>query len=119
MEWITEPQIWISLLTLTGLEIVLGIDNIIFISILAGKLPVEQQAKARQTGLMLALVTRVALLCSLAWMVKLTAPLFEVFTFAVSGRDLILLGGGLFLIVKSTMEIHEKLEGTEHELATK
>jgi len=115
MDWITDPQIWISLITLTGLEIVLGIDNIIFISILAGKLPVEQQAKARQTGLMLALVTRVALLCSLAWMVKLTAPLFEVFKFGVSGRDLILLGGGLFLIVKSTMEIHEKLEGeAEH-----
>jgi predicted tellurium resistance membrane protein TerC len=113
MDWITDPQIWISLVTLTGLEIVLGIDNIIFISILAGKLPVEQQAKARQTGLMLALVTRIALLCSLAWMVKLTAPLFEVFSFGVSGRDLILLGGGLFLIVKSTMEIHEKLEGTE------
>jgi predicted tellurium resistance membrane protein TerC len=113
MEWITDPQIWISLVTLTGLEIVLGIDNIIFISILAGKLPLEQQAKARQTGLMLALITRVALLCSLAWMVKLTAPLFEVFNFGVSGRDLILLGGGLFLIVKSTMEIHEKLEGAE------
>ena len=77
MDWITDPQIWISLVTLTGLEIVLGIDNIIFISILAGKLPVEQQAKARQTGLMLALVTRVALLCSLAWMVKLTAPLLR------------------------------------------
>lgn len=113
MEWITDPQIWISLLTLTGLEIVLGIDNVIFISILAAKLPAEQQAKARQTGLMLALITRVALLCSLAWMVKLTAPLFEIFNFAVSGRDLILLGGGLFLIVKSTMEIHEKLEGAD------
>lgn len=113
MEWITVPQIWISLLTLTGLEIVLGIDNIIFISILAGKLPREQQAKARQTGLMLALITRVALLCSLAWMVKLTDPLFEIFDFAVSGRDLILLGGGLFLVVKSTMEIHEKLEGSD------
>ena len=113
MDWITDPQIWISLITLTALEIVLGIDNIIFISILAGKLPPDQQAKARQTGLMLALVTRVALLCSLAWMVKLTAPLFAVFGFAVSGRDLILLGGGLFLIVKSTMEIHEKLEGGE------
>ena len=120
MEWITDPQIWISLLTLTGLEIVLGIDNIIFISILAGKLPLEQQAKARQTGLMLALITRVALLCSLAWMVKLTAPLFEIFNFAVSGRDLILLGGGLFLIVKSTMEIHEKLEGgDDHATATR
>jgi len=119
MDWITDPQIWISLVTLTGLEIVLGIDNIIFISILAGKLPVEQQAKARQTGLMLALITRIALLCSLAWMVKLTAPLFAVFGFEVSGRDLILLGGGLFLIVKSTMEIHEKLEGTEHTSAPK
>src|SRR6185369_10610411 len=114
MDWITDPQIWISLVTLTGLEIVLGIDNIIFISILAAKLPPEQQARARQTGLMLALITRIALLCSLAWMVKLTAPLFEVFNFAVSGRDLILLGGGLFLLVKSTMEIHEKLEGNEH-----
>ncbi len=115
MDWITDPQIWISLVTLTGLEIVLGIDNIIFISILAGKLPVEQQAKARQTGLMFALITRIALLCSLAWMVKLTAPLFSVLGFAISGRDLILLGGGLFLIVKSTMEIHEKLEGGEHQ----
>ena len=113
MDWITDSQLWISLVTLTGLEIVLGIDNVIFISILAGKLPVEQQAKARQMGLMLALITRIALLCSLAWMVKLTAPLFEVFNFAVSGRDLILLAGGLFLIVKSTREIHEKLEGAE------
>ena len=111
MNWLTDPQIWISLVTLTALEIVLGIDNIIFISILAGKLPVEQQAKARQTGLMLALVTRILLLCSLAWMVKLTAPFVEVFGFGLAGRDLILLGGGLFLIVKSTMEIHEKLEG--------
>jgi predicted tellurium resistance membrane protein TerC len=119
MEWITDPQIWISLVTLTGLEIVLGIDNIIFISILAGKLPPNQQAKARQTGLMLALFTRVALLCSLAWMVKLTAPLFTVASFAVSGRDLILLGGGLFLIVKSTMEIHEKLEGAEEHASAK
>ena len=119
MDWITDPQIWISLVTLTALEVVLGIDNIIFISILAGKLPVEQQAKARQTGLMLALVTRILLLCSLAWMVKLTAPLFAIFGFALSGRDLILLGGGLFLIVKSTMEIHEKLEGSEEHAETK
>ena len=113
MTWITDPQVWISLVTLTALEIVLGIDNIIFISILTGKLPLEQQARARQTGLMLALITRIALLCSLAWMVKLTAPLLEILGFALSGRDLILLGGGLFLIVKSTMEIHEKLEGAE------
>ena len=113
MDWITDPQIWISLVTLTALEIVLGIDNIIFISILAGKLPRDQQAKARQTGLMLALVTRILLLASLAWMVKLTAPLFSLFGFALSGRDLILLGGGLFLIWKSTREIHEKLEGAD------
>src|SRR4051812_39583197 len=116
MDWITDPQIWISLLTLTALEIVLGIDNIIFISILAGKLPRELQAKARQTGLMLALVTRVLLLASLAWMVaKLEATLFSVFGFAASGRDLILLGGGLFLIWKSTHEIHDKLEGANDE----
>ena len=113
MEWITDPQVWISLVTLTLLEIVLGIDNIIFISILAGKLPENQQAKARQTGLMLALITRVALLCSLAWMVKLTAPLITLAGFELSGRDLILLGGGVFLIWKSTREIHEKLEGAE------
>ncbi|MBA4135929.1 MAG: hypothetical protein C0518_01280 [Opitutus sp.] len=113
MEWLSDPQAWISLLTLTGLEIVLGIDNIIFISILAGKLPVEQQNKARQTGLMLALGTRIALLASIAWMAKLTAPLFELFDHGVSGRDLILLLGGLFLLVKATMEIHHKLEGEE------
>ena len=113
MDWISDPQAWVSLLTLTGLEIVLGIDNIIFISILAGKLPAEQQAKARQTGLMLALVTRIGLLASLAWMVKLTAPLFSVAGHGFSGRDLILLGGGLFLLVKSTTEIHHKLEGVD------
>lgn len=118
MDWITQPEIWISLLTLTVLEIVLGIDNIVFISILAGKLPADQQAKARQTGLMLALITRVLLLCGLAWMVKLTTPLFHVPTLGilhephpVSGRDLILILGGLFLLWKSTHEIHEKLEG--------
>ena len=110
-EWINDPQAWISLLTLTGLEIVLGIDNIIFISILAGKLPAEQQAKARQTGLALALITRIALLASIAWMAKLTTPLFSFLGHGVSGRDLILILGGLFLLVKSTTEIHEKLEG--------
>lgn len=113
IDWIYEPQAWISLLTLTGLEIVLGIDNIIFISILAGKLPAEQQDRARKTGLMLALITRIALLASIAWMAKLTAPLFSLLGHGVSGRDLILLIGGMFLIVKSTMEIHEKLEGEE------
>jgi predicted tellurium resistance membrane protein TerC len=112
---LADPQIWIGLLTLTALEIVLGIDNIIFISILAGKLPVEQQAKARQTGLMLALGTRILLLCSLAWMVRLTSPLFSVFHHGVSGRDLILIGGGLFLLAKSVHEIHQKLEGVEGE----
>lgn len=111
MEWLSDPQAWISLLTLTGLEIVLGIDNIIFISILAGKLPKEQQAKARQTGLMLALITRILLLASIAWMAKLTNPLFHVLGQGISGRDLILIIGGLFLLAKSTHEIHEKLEG--------
>jgi len=113
MEWISEPQAWISLLTLTGLEIVLGIDNIIFISILAGKLPKAQQAKARQLGLGLALITRLLLLASIAWMAKLTTPLFSLVGHGVSGRDLILIIGGLFLLVKSTMEIHEKLEGED------
>ena len=113
MEFLADPQVWISLLTLTALEIVLGIDNIIFISILAGKLPKEQQAKARQLGLSLALVTRLLLLSGIAWIAKLTTPLFTVFDFSISGRDLILLIGGLFLIAKSTFEIHEKLEGEE------
>src|SRR3954470_12438947 len=115
MDWITDPQIWISLLTLTGLEIVLGIDNIIFISILAGKLPVGQQKKARQLGLMLALITRVLLLLSLTWIMGLTKPLFTlpVLQQGVSGRDLVLLLGGLFLIWKSVKEVHEKLEDAD------
>ncbi len=113
MEFLADPQMWISLLTLTGLEIVLGIDNVIFISILAGKLPPEQQARARRLGLGLALVTRVLLLCSLAWMMKLNTPLFSLLGHGVSGRDLILLIGGLFLIAKSTHELHEKLEGED------
>lgn len=117
MEWLTDPQIWISLLTLTGLEIVLGIDNIIFISILAGKLPPAQQGKARQVGLMLALFTRVALLFSLTWLMRLTAPLFTlpVINHGLSERDLILGIGGLFLIAKSVHEIHGKLEGMDGE----
>ena len=113
MNWLTDPQTWISLLTLTGLEIVLGIDNVIFISILAGKLPPAQQARARRLGLSLALVTRILLLCSLVWMLKLTSPLFAVLGHGVSGRDLILIAGGLFLLAKSTREIHEKLEGAD------
>jgi predicted tellurium resistance membrane protein TerC len=120
MDWLSNSEIWIGLFTLTVLEIVLGIDNIVFISILVGKLPQAQQAKARQTGLGLALITRVLLLCCLAWMVRLTSPLFHIPTFGVlpephpvSGRDLILLCGGLFLLWKSTREIHDKLEGEE------
>jgi predicted tellurium resistance membrane protein TerC len=101
----------IALLTLTLLEIVLGIDNVVFISILAGKLPKAQQARARQMGLALATVTRVGLLFSLAWLIGLTEPWFTVLGFEISGRDLIMLGGGLFLIAKATFEIHEKLEG--------
>ena len=113
MDWITDPQIWIALATLTFLEIVLGVDNIIFISILSGKLPPPQQPKARRLGLLGALVTRVLLLFSLAWIIKLTAPWFTVLGQAISGRDLILIVGGLFLLAKSTHEIHEKLEGDE------
>jgi predicted tellurium resistance membrane protein TerC len=113
MEAIFTPQALIALLTLTLLEIVLGIDNIVFISILAGKLPVEQQARARRLGLAVALVTRILLLFSLTWVIRLTAPLIEVLGYEISGRDLILLGGGLFLLAKSTHEIHERLEGEE------
>lgn len=111
MDWVADPQIWIGLVTLTGLEIVLGIDNIVFISILASKLPTRQQAKARQIGLVLALISRLLLLLSLAWVIRLTKPLFAVSGFQLSGRDLILIFGGLFLIAKATHEIHVKLEG--------
>jgi len=111
MSWITSPEAWVGLLTLTVLEIVLGIDNIIFISILAGKLPAERQGRARRVGLLGAMLTRIALLAALAWIVRLTAPLFTVFGHGVSGRDLILLAGGLFLLAKSTREIHDGLEG--------
>ena len=115
MDWLADPNAWMGLLTLTVLEIVLGIDNIIFISILAGKLPPAQQPKARKLGLLGAFVTRLLLLLSIAWIVRLTAPLFEVLGHPVSGRDLILLLGGLFLIGKATHEIHNKLEGEEDE----
>ena len=113
MEWLTDPQIWIALTTLTFLEIVLGIDNIIFISILSGKLPEDQQPRARRLGLLGALLTRVLLLFSLAWIIRLTAPWFTVLGQEISGRDLILILGGLFLLGKSTYEIHDKLEGEE------
>lgn len=131
MEFLSNPEIWVSLLTLTVLEIVLGIDNIIFISILSGKLPEHQQKKARQLGLALAMITRILLLLSLSWVMTLTDPLFNIGSWfgvtspewlekmAISGRDLILLVGGLFLIYKSTAEIHDKLEGQEHETGVK
>jgi predicted tellurium resistance membrane protein TerC len=113
MDWITDPQAWIALITLTAIEIVLGIDNIIFISIMAGKLPAALRRKARLVGLSLAMFIRIALLFSLVWMMRLTTPLFALFGQEFSGRDLILIGGGLFLLAKSTMEIHDKLEGPE------
>jgi predicted tellurium resistance membrane protein TerC len=114
MSWLADPNAWIGLLTLTALEIVLGIDNIIFISILSGKLPAAEQGKARRYGLLGAFVSRLLLLLSIAWIVRLTRPLFTVLQHGVSGRDLILIIGGLFLIGKATVEIHGKLEGEEH-----
>ncbi len=131
MELLTSPEMWVSLLTLTVLEIVLGIDNIVFISILSGKLPPEQQGKARNLGLALAMITRVLLLLSISWIMTLTAPIFNAGEWvglqseslldklSISGRDLILIIGGLFLIYKSTVEIHDKLEGEEHETTVK
>ncbi|MEO7415027.1 MAG: TerC family protein, partial [Opitutaceae bacterium] len=115
MDWLSDPQVWISLLTLTGLEIVLGIDNVIFISILAGKLPANQQAKARQLGLSLALITRILLLFSITWLMSLTKELFRIpiLDAPMTGKGLILFLGGLFLIGKSVVEVHEKLEGDD------
>jgi len=117
MEWLTDPQIWIAFLTLAALEIVLGIDNIVFISILVGKLPAHQQPRAYRIGLGLAMVMRILLLVSLSWIMGLTAPLFSIPLMGreVSGRDLVLIVGGLFLVAKSTHEIHDKLEGHEGE----
>jgi predicted tellurium resistance membrane protein TerC len=117
MEWLTDPQVWMALVTLTALEIVLGIDNIVFISIQAGKLPYHLQQKARRIGLGLAMIIRIVLLFSLSWLMGLTVPIFTVLGNGISGRDLILITGGLFLIWKSTMEIHEKLEGEEKVLS--
>src|ERR1700758_4549191 len=111
MNWVTDPGLWASLLTLTALEIVLGIDNLVFIAILAGRLPAEQQNRARQIGLALALLTRLALLASIAWIIGLTQPLFELFGYPVSWRDIVLIAGGLFLLYKGTREIHHALEG--------
>ena len=111
MEWLTDPHAWLALATLTALEIVLGVDNIIFISILCGRLPEHQREKARTIGLMFAMLTRIGLLFTLSWLMTLTAPLFSFMGKEVSGRDLILIGGGLFLLWKSVHEIHNALEG--------
>ncbi len=113
MEWLSQPEAWIALASLTAIEIVLGIDNIVFISILAGRLPPEQRDKARVVGLALAMLTRILLLLSLTWLLGLTRPLFEILDHVVSSRDLILISGGLFLLAKSTLEIHQQLEGEE------
>ena len=113
MDWLFSPEAWIALLTLTTLEIVLGIDNIIFIAILADRVRAEERAKARKVGLILAIGSRIALLTSIVWIMRLTAPLFSVFGHPISGRDLILIVGGVFLLFKSTREIHHKLEGDE------
>lgn len=116
MHWVTDVQVWLALLTLTGMEIVLGIDNIIFISILTGKLPAARQKRARVVGLGLAMITRIALLLSITWIMRLTRPLFGLLGHEFSGRDLILLVGGLFLLAKSVHEIHEKIEGPPEHL---
>jgi predicted tellurium resistance membrane protein TerC len=115
MDWITDPHSWVAFLTLLALEVVLGVDNIVFISILAGKLPKDRQARARIVGLGLAMFLRIGLLFSLSWVIGLTDPLFSILGHEISGRDIILLGGGFFLIAKSTHEIHQKLEGEEGE----
>ena len=111
MDWLTDPQVWASLVTLTALEIVLGIDNLVFIAILAGRLPPEHQNRARQVGLALALISRLALLASITWIIGLTRPLFDLFGHPVSWRDIVLIAGGLFLLYKGTREIHRRLEG--------
>jgi predicted tellurium resistance membrane protein TerC len=113
MTWLTDPGIWASLLTLTALEVVLGIDNVIFLSVISGRLPESQQARARAIGLGLALIMRIALLAGITWIIGLTAPLFEIFGLAVSWRDAILMAGGLFLLSKATFEIHHTVEGEE------
>jgi predicted tellurium resistance membrane protein TerC len=119
MDWITQPEAWIALLTLVSLELVLGVDNVIFISILAGKLPVSQQQRARTTGISMAVITRILLLLSISWVIGLTEPIFSVLSFDISGRDLILIAGGLFLLGKATLEIHHKLEGVEGQQSAK
>lgn len=119
MEWISQPETWIAFLTLVALELVLGVDNVIFISILAGKLPPDQQNKARQSGILAAVITRVLLLLSLGWIIGLTKPITTIGSFELTGKSLILLVGGLFLLWKSTHEIHQKLEGVEGHASAK
>jgi predicted tellurium resistance membrane protein TerC len=119
MEWLSDPQAWIGFVTLAVLEIVLGIDNVVFISILAGKLPAQQRGRARRLGLGLAMIMRILMLLSITWIVRLTAPLFTILGEEISGRDLVLLVGGLFLLGKATHEIHTKLEGEEGEASAR
>ena len=119
MEWISEPATWIAFITLVALELVLGVDNVIFISILASKLPQDQQQRARTTGILMAVLTRILLLFSLSWIIGLTEPLFTVASFEISGRDIVLIAGGLFLLWKSVHEIHQKLEGEEGHSSTR
>jgi predicted tellurium resistance membrane protein TerC len=119
MDWLTDPQAWIAFFTLVALEIVLGVDNVIFISILASKLPAAQQQRARVVGLGMAVLSRIVLLFSLSWIIGLSAPLFGLLGFEISGRDIILILGGLFLLAKSTYEIHQKLEGVEGHTSTR
>jgi predicted tellurium resistance membrane protein TerC len=119
MDWLTDPQAWIAFFTLVALELVLGVDNVIFISILASKLPAAQQQRARVTGLGMAVLSRILLLFSLSWIIGLSAPLLSLLGFEISGRDVILILGGLFLLAKSTYEIHQKLEGVEGHTSTR
>src|SRR4051812_49808123 len=111
MQWLVDPHLWASLVTLTALEIVLGIDNLVFIAILVGRLPEDRRGSARRLGLALAVLSRLALLASISWIIELTTPVFELFDRAFSWRDIILIAGGLFLLYKGTREIHERLEG--------
>ena len=120
-DWVSQPEAWVALITLVMLELVLGVDNVIFISILAGKLPVEQRDRARTTGIAMAVITRILLLLSLSWIISLEEPLFNLplLNVGISGHDLILLGGGLFLLWKSVHEIHDRLEGVEGHASSK